>query len=81
MPSAESGATPFFISLATANLLSSNVFSVYQARGGASGSELCIGCTDSGLYTGDINYYALDSSATGGQQLYWNTPVSALLHA
>jgi len=71
---AESGATPFFINLATNNLLSSNVFSVYQARGGASGSELCIGCTDSSLYSGDITFYALDSSATGGTQLYWNTP-------
>ncbi|KAG8874317.1 hypothetical protein FRB97_005985 [Tulasnella sp. 331] len=71
---AESGATPFFVGLVNANLLQSNIFSVFQARGGASGSSLCIGCIDSTLYTGDINYYPLDSSATRGQQLYWNTP-------
>ncbi|KAG8878135.1 hypothetical protein FRB97_002817 [Tulasnella sp. 331] len=71
---AETGATPWFISLANSGALASQIFSVYQARAGASGSELCLGCTDSAKYTGDIAYYPLDSSATDGTQLYWNTP-------
>ncbi|KAG8897092.1 Type I transmembrane sorting receptor [Tulasnella sp. 403] len=71
---AESGATPFFIGLAKAGSLASNVFSFYMSRNGGSGSELCIGCTNSAKYTGSVQYYRLDSSATGGTQYYWNIP-------
>lgn len=62
--------------LAKAGALASNVFTFYMARGGAEGSELCIGCINSEKYTGDIDYYPLDPSATKGKQLYWNIPVS-----
>ncbi|KAG8945217.1 hypothetical protein FRC04_001123 [Tulasnella sp. 424] len=71
---AESGATPFFINLAQSGSLASNVFSFYMARNGGSGSELCIGCVDSAKYAGSIQYYDLDSSATNGEQYYWNIP-------
>lgn len=69
---AKSGATPFFFNLVQANTLTSNVFSFYLARGDNPGSELCIGCTDSTHYTGDVNFYALDNSVTQGQQVYWS---------
>ncbi|KAG8903977.1 Type I transmembrane sorting receptor [Tulasnella sp. 403] len=69
---AESGKTPFFINLANGGVLTSNVFSFYMSRGGASGSELCIGCTDSAKFTGSVSYYPLDPASTGGVQYYWN---------
>ncbi|KAG9019062.1 Type I transmembrane sorting receptor [Tulasnella sp. 427] len=69
---AESGATPFFINLAESGSLASNVFSFYMARNGGSGSELCIGCADSAKYTGSVQYYDLDPSATNDEQYYWN---------
>ncbi|KAG9003878.1 Type I transmembrane sorting receptor [Tulasnella sp. 427] len=69
---AESGKTPFFVNLVNNGALASNVFSFYMSRNGGSGSELCIGCTNSAKYTGSIAYYALDSSATSGTQYYWN---------
>ncbi|KAG8898224.1 hypothetical protein FRC00_003085 [Tulasnella sp. 408] len=69
---AQSGATPFFINLVNQGCLASNVFSFYLSRGGSSGSELCLGCTNSAKYTGCITYYPLDPSATGGTQYYWN---------
>ncbi|KAG8891153.1 hypothetical protein FRB99_003815 [Tulasnella sp. 403] len=69
---AESKAVPFFINLAEQKKLASNVFSFYMTRGGTKGSELCIGCTNSKKYTGDIDYYPLDPSATKDVQLYWN---------
>lgn len=50
--SAESGKTPYFINLANQGSLTSNIFGVFQARNGASGSELCLGCTDSAHYSG-----------------------------
>ncbi|KAG9008419.1 hypothetical protein FRB90_008903 [Tulasnella sp. 427] len=75
---AASQSTPFFINLAEAGSLASNVFSFFMARGGADGSELCIGCINSDKFTGDVDYYSLDPSATGGKQLYWNIPSSGL---
>ncbi|KAG9000327.1 hypothetical protein FRB94_011957 [Tulasnella sp. JGI-2019a] len=69
---AETGATPWFINAATKGLLASNVFSFYLARNGASGSELCFGCTDSAKFTGAITYYPLSTAATSGTQYYWN---------
>ncbi|KAG8948172.1 hypothetical protein FRC04_009971 [Tulasnella sp. 424] len=71
---AGSGATPFFINLAESGSLASNVFSFYMARNGGSGSELCIGCVNSAKYTGSIQYYNLDPSATNGEQKHWNIP-------
>lgn len=75
---AESNATPFFINLAQSGSLASNVFSFYMSRGGAGGSELCIGCVNSAKYTGAIDYYPLDPDATDGTQRYWNIPSSGL---
>ncbi|KAG9040734.1 Type I transmembrane sorting receptor [Tulasnella sp. UAMH 9824] len=69
---AASGAIPFFINLVNQCDLASNVFSFYMSRGGSRGSELCLGCTNSAKYTGCIEYYPLDPSATGGTQYYWN---------
>ncbi|KAG9017511.1 hypothetical protein FRB90_000984 [Tulasnella sp. 427] len=71
---AASGAKPFFINLVEAKSLASNVFSFFMARNGGTGSELCIGCTNSAKYTGSIRYYHIDPSATGGKQYYWNIP-------
>lgn len=73
--SAESGANPFFMALAEGGKLASNVFSFYMTRLEESGSELCLGCINSDKYTGDIDYYPLDPSATQGKQLYWNIAV------
>ncbi|KAG8860927.1 Type I transmembrane sorting receptor [Tulasnella sp. 330] len=69
---AETGATPWFINAANEGLLTSNIFSFYMARNGASGSELCIGCTDSAKFSGSITYYPLSTAATSGTQYYWN---------
>ncbi|KAG8975629.1 hypothetical protein FRC05_005422 [Tulasnella sp. 425] len=52
LSSAVSNAKPFFINLADSGSLASNVFSFYMSRGGADGSELCIGCVNSAKYTG-----------------------------
>ncbi|KAG8905957.1 Type I transmembrane sorting receptor [Tulasnella sp. 403] len=71
---AESGATPFFVNLVNNRVLTSNVFAFYMSRNGGSGSELCLGCTDSSKFTGSVSYHPLDPSATNGQQFYWNTP-------
>ncbi|KAG8907334.1 hypothetical protein FRB99_004581 [Tulasnella sp. 403] len=70
---AASGATPFFINLATQGKLASNVFSMYFSRNGGNGSEVCIGCVDSTKFTGNIQYFPLDPAATNNTQLYWNT--------
>ncbi|KAG8901352.1 hypothetical protein FRC00_007698 [Tulasnella sp. 408] len=72
---AQSGATPFFINLVNQGSLASNVFSFYLSRGGSSGSELCLGCTNSAKYTGCTTYYPLDPSATSGTQYYWNIKI------
>ncbi|KAG8868321.1 Type I transmembrane sorting receptor [Tulasnella sp. 332] len=77
---AETGKTPWFINLANSGTLASKIFSVYQARNGASGSEICFGCTDSAKYTGAITYYPLDPSATSGTQYYWNTPAAGFTY-
>ncbi|KAG8860917.1 hypothetical protein FRB96_003652 [Tulasnella sp. 330] len=69
---AESGKTPWFINAANEGLLTSNVFSEYMARNGATGSELCFGCIDSTKYSGAITYYPLSTAATSGTQYYWN---------
>ncbi|KAG9023565.1 hypothetical protein FS837_005718 [Tulasnella sp. UAMH 9824] len=50
---ANSGATPFFAKLVQSGSLESNIFSFYMTRGGVEGSELCLGCLNSGKYTGD----------------------------
>ncbi|KAG8939429.1 Type I transmembrane sorting receptor [Tulasnella sp. 424] len=75
---AESKATPFFFNLAQANALTSNLFSFFLARGDKTGSELCIGCTDSSKYTGNVNFYPLDASATQGVQVYWSIAASGI---
>ncbi|KAG9043649.1 hypothetical protein FS837_009309 [Tulasnella sp. UAMH 9824] len=75
---ASSKSTPFFVNLAESGGLASNVFSFYMSRGGADGSELCIGCVNSDKFSGEIDYYQLDPSATGGVQLYWNIPSAGL---
>lgn len=69
---AESGKTPFVFNLFNQGSLPAKLFSVFMARNGASGSELCLGCIDSSKYTGTITYYPLNPSATGGTQYYWN---------
>jgi len=71
---AETGDTPWIFNAYQKGLLTSNVFSEFMARNGASGSEVCIGCIDSAKYTGSISYYSLSSAATSGTQYYWNTP-------
>ncbi|KAG8896714.1 hypothetical protein FRB99_008693 [Tulasnella sp. 403] len=71
---AVTGATPFFIGLVKAGSLASNVFSFYMSRSDGSGSELCIGCINSAKYTGSIQYYGIDPSATNGTQRWWNIP-------
>ncbi|KAG8910150.1 hypothetical protein FRC01_006520 [Tulasnella sp. 417] len=75
---AVSNSKPFFINLAESGGLASNLFSFFMSRGGADGSELCLGCVNSEKFSGDIDYYQLDPSATGGTQLYWNIPSSGL---
>lgn len=50
--SAESKSTPFFVNLAESGSLASNVFSFFMSRGGADGSELCIGCVNSDKFSG-----------------------------
>ncbi|KAG8868993.1 hypothetical protein FRB97_001749, partial [Tulasnella sp. 331] len=76
----EAGATPFFETLASTNKLALPVFSFYMSRDGGSGSELCFGCINSAKYTGDIQYYPLDPSATKGTQLYWNIASTGLFY-
>ncbi|KAG8904137.1 hypothetical protein FRB99_002190 [Tulasnella sp. 403] len=71
---AVSRSTPFFVNLVSGAKLVSNVFSIYQTRRGAVGSELCLGCINSSKYTGPINYYPLDPTITNGTQVWWNTP-------
>ncbi|KIO20364.1 hypothetical protein M407DRAFT_29996 [Tulasnella calospora MUT 4182] len=73
---AVSNSKPFFINLVESGGLASNLFSFFMSRGGADGSELCIGCVNSDKFSGDIDYHKLDPSATGGTQLYWNIPSS-----
>lgn len=75
---AKSQSTPFFFNLVQQNALTSNIFSFYLARGDNTGSELCLGCTDSSKYTGNVNYYALDSSATQGEQVYWSIAADSI---
>ncbi|KAG8920159.1 Type I transmembrane sorting receptor [Tulasnella sp. 417] len=75
---AKSQATPFFFNLAQQGALTSNLFSFYLARGDNTGSELCIGCTDSTKYTGNVNYYNLDASETQGVQVYWSIAADAI---
>lgn len=73
--SAESDALPFFFNLVQQKKLRSNIFSMYMARGGKNGSEVCIGCIDSSKFTGDIDYYPLNPKATNNTQYYWNVQV------
>jgi len=70
---AASGKTPFFINLASSGVLTSEVFGVFLARSGASGSELILGGVDSAKYTGSFTYFPLSTAPTGGTQYYWNT--------
>ncbi|KAG8856314.1 Type I transmembrane sorting receptor [Tulasnella sp. 330] len=77
---AASGKTPFFFNLIANGALTSNIFSFYMARNGGTGSELCIGCTDSSKYTGTITYHTLSAAATDGTQYYWNTPASGFTY-
>lgn len=55
--SAESGKTPFFISLANQGSLTSNLFAFWLAPDGAAGSELSFGAVDSSKYTGSQSYW------------------------
>ncbi|KAG8952195.1 Type I transmembrane sorting receptor [Tulasnella sp. 424] len=68
----KANATPFVFNLVSLHSLTSNLFSFYLARGNNTGSELCIGCTDSSKYTGDVAYYPLEASATNGTQTHWS---------
>ncbi|KAG9039170.1 hypothetical protein FS837_001031 [Tulasnella sp. UAMH 9824] len=74
----KSQSNPFFFNLVQEKALSSNLFSFYLARGDNTGSELCIGCTDSSKYTGDVNFYPLDTSETQGVQVYWSIAADAI---
>ncbi|KAG8952202.1 Type I transmembrane sorting receptor [Tulasnella sp. 424] len=56
---AETQATPWFMNLAHAGALASNVVSFYLSRQGADGSELCVGCIDSAKFTGQPEYFPL----------------------
>ncbi|KAG8907346.1 Type I transmembrane sorting receptor [Tulasnella sp. 403] len=73
--------TPFFLGLVAQQKLASNVFSMYFARHGVNGSELCLGCVDSAKYDGSIQYFPLDSAATNGTLYYWNTVSSGISYA
>jgi len=75
-PNSLSGATPWFVNLVNQRVLLSNIFAFYMARGGAQGSELCIGCVDSSKYTGTFTYHPLNPGSTGGIQRYWNIMTS-----
>ncbi|KAJ7184643.1 acid protease [Mycena filopes] len=50
---------PFFYTAYAAGGLAENLFSFYLAD---NGSELCLGCTNSNLYTGDIEFYPVNAS-------------------
>lgn len=55
--------------------LKSNIFSMYMSRGGGKDSELCIGCVDSAMFSGKVEYYPLNPKATKNIQYYWNIKV------
>ncbi|KAG8985305.1 hypothetical protein FRB90_004791, partial [Tulasnella sp. 427] len=67
---AQTGATPWFINLANAGALESNVVSFYLSRQGADGSELCVGCIDSSKFTGDPEYFPLTPG--NASQKFWD---------
>ncbi|KIO31954.1 hypothetical protein M407DRAFT_18983 [Tulasnella calospora MUT 4182] len=60
---AQTGATPWFINLASQGKLLSNVVSFYLSREGADGSELCVGCIDTAKFTGQPEYFHLTPGA------------------
>ncbi|KAG8929904.1 hypothetical protein FRC01_003561 [Tulasnella sp. 417] len=57
----ETGATPWFMNLASQGLLESNIFSLYLpvTPQGSEGSELCVGCLDGAKFTGQPEYFPL----------------------
>ncbi|KAG8980190.1 hypothetical protein FRB90_007767, partial [Tulasnella sp. 427] len=80
-PLSASGATPFFANLVESGTLESNVFSFYRTRGGTNGSELCLGCIDSGKYTGEVDYYPVVAFTADGQALDWDIQSTGLSYA
>ncbi|KAG8895143.1 hypothetical protein FRB99_000737 [Tulasnella sp. 403] len=76
---AQSKQTPWFINLVNQAALASNLFSFYLDRNGTVAvSELCIGCINTSLFTGPINWYPLDTSATNGTLLGWTIACDGL---
>lgn len=73
---AESHATPWFINLADAGKLASNVVSFYISRQEAPGSEACIGCVDSSKFTGEPEYFSLYPG--NASQSDWTIEVSEI---
>ncbi|KAG8952200.1 hypothetical protein FRC04_004907 [Tulasnella sp. 424] len=67
---AHTGGAPWFINLAQAGALASNVVSFYLSRQGADGSELCVGCIDSAKFTGQPEYFPLTPG--NASQIYWD---------
>ncbi|KAG8973490.1 Type I transmembrane sorting receptor [Tulasnella sp. 425] len=67
---AQTGATPWFMNLAHAGALASNVVSFYLSRQGAEGSELCVGCMDGAKFTGQPEYFPLTPG--NATQKYWD---------
>ncbi|GAA5910429.1 uncharacterized protein JCM6883_003004 [Sporobolomyces salmoneus] len=74
---ASSGAPTPFENMITNSLVSNPYFGIYfqrardltsQSRGTIGGGELCIGCYDSGKFTGSLNYVPVSS------QGYWSVP-------
>ncbi|KIO22917.1 hypothetical protein M407DRAFT_27559 [Tulasnella calospora MUT 4182] len=78
LPNAASGSTPFFANLVQSGSLASNVFSFYMARGGVEGSELCLGCVNSGKYTGGVIFYPVVTFTDDGQPLDWDIQSTGL---
>ncbi|KIO22918.1 hypothetical protein M407DRAFT_27560 [Tulasnella calospora MUT 4182] len=71
LPNAASNSTPFFANLVEAGSLFSNVFSFYMTRGGVEGSELCLGCVNSGKFTG-VGFYPVVTFTDDGRPFDWD---------
>ncbi|KAG9025778.1 Type I transmembrane sorting receptor, partial [Tulasnella sp. UAMH 9824] len=87
-----SNSTPFFANLVAEGCLASNVFSFFMTRGGATGSELCLGCVNSEKYTGsayflkvfvgrrDIEYYPVVTFTKTGEPFEWDLDSTGIFY-
>ncbi|KAG8909686.1 hypothetical protein FRC01_006800 [Tulasnella sp. 417] len=78
LPNAASNSTPFFANLVQSGSLASNIFSFYMTRGGVQGSELCLGCVNSGKFTGAVTFYPVVTFTESGEPFEWDIQSTGL---